>query len=108
MSNNFKRDTVKWFQVLLFNNSIQYQSFVCAQLNGFNYRKWLNSTIWPVDEILTATTTPSQRGLESISNEGVLNIPQSSRTEASPPDGFVLYLGYMLKGGGLTTLLRYS
>ena len=33
--------TVKWFQVLLFNNnnSIKYLSFVCTQLNGFMYSK---------------------------------------------------------------------
>ena len=32
-------NTVKWFQILIsnMNNSIYYWSFVCMQLNGFNY-----------------------------------------------------------------------
>ena len=31
--------TVKWFQSLISNgnNSIYYESFVCTQVNGFNY-----------------------------------------------------------------------
>ena len=31
--------------------------FVCKQLNGFKQSEWLNSSIWPIDRILTGTTT---------------------------------------------------
>ena len=31
------------------NNFKMSQSlFVCTQLNGFKYRKWLNNSIWPI------------------------------------------------------------
>ena len=53
-------------------------SFVCTQLNGFNYDKWLNSSIWPINGNLTDTTTPGQSGPKSKGNEGVLHIPQAS------------------------------
>ena len=42
------------------NNSIQNNSFVCTQLNGFKSSKWLNSSVWPIDGTLTGTTTPGQ------------------------------------------------
>ena len=55
-----------------------------AQLNGFKYSKWLNSSIWPIDGIQTCTTTLGQRGLVSNNNEGVLWIkllwPEIRRT----------------------------
>ena len=56
--------TVNWLQVLLpnTNNSIQHYSFVDTQLNGFQYSKWLNSYIWPIDWTLTSTTTSGQSG----------------------------------------------
>ena len=43
--------------------------------------KWLNNSIWPIDEILTGTTNPNQSGPGSYVNEGTVNIPQSFKTE---------------------------
>ena len=73
-----------------------------SQLNGFKYSnetqfnsisviclhtvKWLNSSIWPIDRTLTGTTTLGQSGPGSDSNEGILQIPQSSGTGNSPSD----------------------
>ena len=37
-----------------------------------------NTSIWPMDRTLSGVTTPSQSGPESIGNEGVLHILQSS------------------------------
>ena len=48
--------------------------------------KWLNSFIWPIDWILTDTTTPGQSGPGSNDKERVLHISQSSRTWATPSD----------------------
>ena len=45
--------------------------------------EWLNSSIWPQDGTLTGTTTSGQSGARSNSNEGVLHIPQSTRTGTS-------------------------
>ena len=45
--------------------------------------KRLNSSIYPIDGILTGTTSPGLSGTGSNSNEGVLHIPQISRTRAS-------------------------
>ena len=42
--------------------------------------------IRPIDETLTGTTTPSQSGLGSNGNEGVLHTPQIIKTGASPSD----------------------
>ena len=42
-------------------------------------------------ETLTGAVTPSQGEPGSKSNEEVFQIPHSSRTEASPSDGFVSY-----------------
>ena len=44
----------------------------------------LNSSIWPIVEILTGTTTLGQSGPGSNVNEGVIHIPQSSKTGALP------------------------
>ena len=57
-------------------------SFVCTQLNGFNYTKWLQSSIWSIDETLTGITTSGQSGPGSNGNDEVLHIPQNSRTWA--------------------------
>ena len=48
--------------------------------------KWLNSSIWPIEGILTVTTTPSQIEPRSNGNERVLHNAQNSRSEASPSD----------------------
>ena len=50
--------------------------FDCAQLNGFKYSKWLNSSIRPMDGTLTGTTTPGQSGHRSNDNKGALHILQ--------------------------------
>ena len=55
---------------------------------------------------LTGTTTLDQSGPESNGNEGVLHIPQRSRSCALPSD-VVSYPEHLL-GGGLTSLQRYS
>ena len=44
----------------------------------------INSSIWPIEETLTATTTQDQSGPGSNGNKGVLHIPQNLRTGASP------------------------
>ena len=49
-----------------------------------------------MDGTLTSTTTPGQTGAESKGNEGVLHIPQNSRTGASQSDGLVSYLEHSL------------
>ena len=40
-------------------------SSICTQLNNFKASKWLNGSIWPIDETPTSTTTPVQSGLGS-------------------------------------------
>ena len=52
-----------------------------------------NSSIWPIDGTLSGATTPGQSGPGSHDIEGVLHIPQSSRTWASSSD-----LRYVLVG----------
>ena len=84
--------TVKWFQVILcnINNST---SVICLHTV-----KWLNSSIWAIDGTLTDTTTSGQSGPGSNGNEGVLYIPQRTKTEPSPSDRLVLHPGHSLKG----------
>ena len=48
--------------------------------------KWLNSSIWLIDESLTGTTTTDHSGSGNNSNEEVFHIPQSFRTGASLSD----------------------
>ena len=40
----------------------------------------MNISSWPIDGTLTSTTTPGHSKPGSNGNEGVLHIPQSSRT----------------------------
>ena len=54
-----------------------------------------NSSICPIDRTLSGATTPGQSGPGSDGNEGVLHIPQSSKTGASLPDGLMLYPGQL-------------
>ena len=57
-----------------------------------------NSSIWPIDKILSGATTQVQSGPGSDGNERVLRIPQSSSiTEASPSDCLVTYTGHSLE-----------
>ena len=54
-----------------------------------------NSSIWPIDRILSGATTPGLNRLGSDGNEGVLRIPQSSSiTGVSPSDCLVWYPGH--------------
>ena len=39
------------------------------QLNSFKYRKWLDSSIWPILGTLASSTTPGQSGPGSNGNE---------------------------------------
>ena len=55
--------------------------------------KWLNSSIGSIDGTLTGITTRDQSGPESNDHEGILHMPQNSRTEASPSDSLVSYPG---------------
>ena len=50
--------------------------------------------IWPIDRTLLGVTTPCESGSGSNGHEGVLQIPQSFRTGASPSDSFVSYPGH--------------
>ena len=59
-----------------------------------------NTSIWPIDKTLSGATTLAQSGPRSMSNEGVLHIPQtSSITGDSPSDCLVSYPGHSLGGG---------
>ena len=58
-----------------------------------------NSSIWLIDRTLLDAYTPGQSGPGSNVNEGVLHIPQSSRTGTSPSDCLVLYPGHSLRRG---------
>ena len=55
-----------------------------------NFNKWLNISIWPIDQTLTNSTALHQNGPGSNGNEGILHILQSSRIGASL-SGAVLY-----------------
>ena len=48
--------------------------------------KWLNISIWPIDETLKGTTTPGQSGPENNGNEGVFHILKSFSIGAAPLD----------------------
>ena len=61
-----------------------------------------NSSIQPIDRTLSGATISDQSGPESDSNEGEINIPQSSSIiGASPSDCVMSYAGYTLAGGGV-------
>ena len=45
-----------------------------------------NSSIWPIDRILSAATTPGQSGTGSHGNEEVPHIPPNPKTGSSPSD----------------------
>ena len=52
-----------------------------------------NSSIWPIDRILSGATTQNLRGPGNDSNEGVLCIPQSSNIAgASPSDCLIIHI----------------
>ena len=58
-----------------------------------------NSSIWPKDKTLSDDTTPSQSGIGSDGNDGVLYMLQRpSIIGASPSDCLVSYLGHPYGG----------
>ena len=96
-----KESKPNWARIILFDINT-----VCTQLNVFMYRKWFQSSIWPIDENLTGTITTGQSGPRSNGNEGELYITQSSRYRASPSDCLISFPGYSLRN--LTHLKRCS
>ena len=94
----------------IINNSFKHQSFVYTRLNDqtvlfpviqcsishlFAHSLMSNSSIWPIDRILSGAITLGQSGPGSDGNEGVLHIPQSSGiTGASLSDCLMSYLGH--------------
>ena len=58
-----------------------------------------NGSIRPIDKTLTDATTPGQNGPGSNTNQGVLHIPQITKTGATSLDSLISYLGHSLGGG---------
>ena len=56
-----------------------------------------NSSIWLIDRTQSDATTPGQSGPGNNGNEGVLHIPQNSKTGASPSNGLMSYPGHLLE-----------
>ena len=55
-----------------------------------------NSSIWPIDRTLSGATTPGQIGAGINGNEGILRIPWSTKTGASPSDCLMSLPGHSL------------
>ena len=69
----------------------------------------LNSSIRPIDKILSGATNPGQSEPRSNDIEEVLHIPQIYKAGASSSDGLMSYLGHLLVWQGrLTPLKRCS
>ena len=62
------------------------QSFVIRQLNGFKYKLWLISSIWPIDGTLTGTISSCQSELGSNRTAEELHIFPNSKIWTLPPD----------------------
>ena len=127
---NFCFHTLKWLQVLLFNpnysiqryhscalGSIKHNSFVYILLNDhtvlflkvqFSINHFLAHSLNVKQFYLThredtiCAITPGQSGPRNNVNEGVLHIPKSSKTGASPSDYFKSYQGHSLGVESLT------
>ena len=90
--------TVKWFQVLLFNNTNSVHNVFLWNIDILHTAmwsqiiaiticsKWWNSSIWPIVGTLTGTTNLGKIGPGSNGNKGVLHILQSSWIRALPSD----------------------
>ena len=61
------------------------------------FSKWLNSSIWPIDRILTGTTTLIQSVPENNGNEGVLHIPKLPDWSLTIRCSFFYQDGYGIK-----------
>ena len=68
-------------------------------LNSLKFDKWLNSSIWPINGILTSATNLGQSGPGSNGNEKVLYFSESSKYGGLPLDGLVSYPGHLLEKG---------
>ena len=87
------------FQVLLCNTN-NSTSVICMHTV-----KDLNSSIWPIDGILTGTTTLGQRGCGWNGNDSVFYTPQISRADNSTSDAVKCHTQHIPIGsGGLTPL----
>ena len=73
---------VQWFQVML----------------QFNINYLYSQMVKQFYLVHTGTTTPDQIGVGSNCNEGVLNIPQISRSRASLSDCLVSHPGHLFGG----------
>ena len=66
----------------------------------------VSSSIWSIEGTLIGTTTLGQRRSGSNGNEGVLHIPQNSKTGASQWEDLMLHPGHSLEGEGVLSLCR--
>ena len=89
-------NTVKWFQVLLYNNH-SLTSVIC--LLTF-------CSFWPIDRTQPGATNLSLRGPGINSDEGLLHISQISKAGALPLDALQSYQDTHWRR--LTPLQRYS
>ena len=98
MSLNSFLHIVKLFQVLLYN-SHNLRSVICLHLV---------CSIWPQNRTLLGATTSGQSGPGSNDNEGILYIPQISKTRSSPSDGLMSYEEHSFGGGSAVLLLCWD
>ena len=68
------------------NIAIYHQQFNLTPVICLDTIKCLNSSIWPMDGILTDNTISGENGPGSNGNEGVFSIAQSSKTGVSSSD----------------------
>ena len=66
----------------------------------FKYESFLNQSFWPLNKTLTGVTMPCQSGPGINGNEGVVYIPQISRTEALTSDAYQGHSVWVQSGGG--------
>ena len=79
------------------HNNTRNPLTVCKQiLDG------IVSSIWPIDRTLSSATISGQSGFGNNGNEGVLHIPQISKTGASSSEGLISYQDTRWKLEGLT------
>ena len=68
----------------------------------------MNSFIWPIDGMLTGTTTLGQSEPRSNVNKMVLYISKSSRTEASQSNSLVSYPEHLLEVSYLSAKMQLA